>query len=232
MATRKAKPVSKKISTKKVIDAPVRDTVQESYTPEKKPSVRMKRSYMLGVLGIIILLGLLYLLRGWFVVAIVNGQPISRMSVIRDLEKQSGKQILNSHITRALIFQEARKQNITISDDEVNTEMKKYDENFKKQGQSLDQVLTLQGMTRKDLEDQIKIQKMIEKMLGKDVKIADKEIDDYIEKNKESLPENAKPEELRANVKQQLFQQKLNEKVRVWIEDLQKKAQIMYFVQY
>ena len=46
--------------------------------------------------------------RGLFVVALVNGEPISRIEVIKALEKQGGKATLDSLVTKKLIAQEAR----------------------------------------------------------------------------------------------------------------------------
>ena len=42
----------------------------------------------------IILIGLLYYNRSLFIVALVNGQPISRIAVVQELEKRNGKQAL------------------------------------------------------------------------------------------------------------------------------------------
>ena len=50
-----------------------------------------------------------------------------------------------------------------------------------------------------EFKEQIRVQKLVEKLIGKDIKVTDKEIDDYIEKNKDSIPQDAKPEEVRRN---------------------------------
>lgn len=191
----------------------------------KKPSSRI-------LIGLLVLMGLLYYFKGLFVAAIVNGQPISRISILQEAEKQSGGQTLNSFITKTLIFQEAKKQRIFIDKKEIDGEIKKLENNVLKQGQNLDTLLAGQGMTRSDLAEQIELQKIIEKMLAKDIKITDKEIDEYIEKNKDSLSESESSEKARESVKQQLTQQKLSEKFRTFLEDLQKKAKIYYFVNY
>jgi hypothetical protein len=90
----------------------------------------------------------------------------------------------------------------------------------------------MQGMTRATLEDQLKYQVMIDKILGKDVKVTDKEIQDYIEQNKESLPKNQKEADLKKTVADQLRRQKINEKVQPWLDNLQKNAKINYLVNY
>ena len=192
----------------------------------------MNKWYLTAGLIIVLIAGLLYLLRSFFIAAMVNGQPISRFSVISELERQSGKQALDTLVTKSLIMQEAKKQNVTVSQDEINKEIKRIEDNVKKQGQTLDQVLALQGMDRQALTDQIRIQKTVEKLLGKDIKVTDKEVSDYIEKNKDALGSDPTSEATKTQVKEQLTQQKLSEKFQTWLQDLQKKAKIDYFVKY
>lgn len=184
------------------------------------------------LVGALILGGLLYYFRGLFIAATINGEPVSRIALIQELEKQGGKQALNTLVTKTLVMQEARKKNVTVSKDEINAEMKKIEDNLKSQGQNLDQVLQIQGMTRPGLEEQIKLQKMVEKMVGKEITVSAKEVDDYIEKNKATFPEGTDIERERPKVQEQLKQQKLSERIQTWLEKLQKDAKIDYLVTY
>lgn len=194
-------------------------------------ALRVRKSYFLTFLGILIFVAVLYLFRNLIIAATVNGQPISRVSVISELEKQGGKQALDSLITKTLITQEARKRKVIVSQSDIDGELKKINANLAKQGQKLDQVLQLQGMTKDQLVEQIKLQKMIEKMIGVTA-ISDKEVDAYIASNKESLPQGQDEKTQRTNVKNQLQQQKLNEKAQKFLEDLRNKAKINRFVSY
>lgn len=202
--------------------------IQKDNLPEKKP----RRSKIVLLLVLLFLLGLLYFFRSLLIAVSVNGSPITRIAVVQELEKQYGKQALESLITETLILQEAKKQNVAIGKDEVENEVKKIEQVLGEQGQKLDEVLLLRGMTRNDLVEQITVQKMVEKMVGKDIEITDKEVNDYIEKNEVETPEGAKPEDTIASVKEQLRQQKLNEKFKTWIENLQKNAKINYVLNY
>ena len=111
-------------------------------------------------------------------------------------------------------------------------EIKKAEASLSKQGRKLDEALALQGATRDDLRKGLRINKLVTKMVGKDVKVTDKEILDYIEANRESLPQGETDEQLRKTVKEQLTQQALGAKAQAWVAELQKKAKIQYFVQY
>lgn len=182
--------------------------------------------------GILILLVVILVIKGWVFVAFVNNQPIFRISLIKELEKQGGKRVLDSAISKALILQEARKQKIVVNQDEINAEIKKIEDQLTKQGQNLDTILAGQGLKRNELDDQIKMQIIIEKILGKDIVIIDKDVDDYLVTNKSFLPKDLKEEEQKALAKEQLKQQKVNAKVTEWLDSLRKAAKINYFVQY
>jgi foldase protein PrsA len=224
----KTKPPVTKAEEKQTI-APASGTATKTSSGRK---FRIKRSYVILAVTVLVLAGLLWLTRSLFVAAVVNGQPISRLSVVREAEKQSGKQVLTTLVRNTLIEQEARKQNVSVTDKEIDDEIKKLESNLQKQGQKLDQVLEMQGMSRDDLRKLIRLDKMVGKMVGKDIKITDQQVEEYIKSNQESLPQGQNENELKASVKEQLRQQQLNEKVRVWLENLQKNANINPIVDY
>lgn len=204
---------------------------KETSSPKIKSGKKARKApIFIILLAIIILAGTLYYFKGQFIVATVNGKPIWRFTLISELEKQEGKKVLDSLVTKTLILQEAEKQNVTVGDEEIDQEIKQLEENFAKQGQDLNQLLDLQGMTRDRLREQIKIQKIVEKIAGKDVNITDQEVDDYIEENKDSIPKDLDIEEIKENIKEQLRQQKINQKIQLWIESLHDKAKINYFL--
>lgn len=190
-----------------------------------------KRNLLLFV-AIVILFALLYYFRGQFIVATINGQPIWRTTLIQELEKQSGQKELDNLISKLLILQEAKKQNVSISDEEIDSEVKKLEESFSKQGQNLDQLLQLQGISRNEFLEQVRIRKTVEKLVGKDISVTDQEVNDYFEQNKNFLPQNLSADEAKANIKQQLEQQKLNDKIQTWVKSLRDNAKINYLKPY
>jgi parvulin-like peptidyl-prolyl isomerase len=224
----KKAPIRKRASTKKEPIVASITSETKIATPKRSLPIRLKKSHMLIIGAILLTAALLFAFRSIFVAALVNGQPITRVELVRELEKQNGKQALNSLITKTLILQEARKQNVSVTQEEVDNEIKKIEGNLSTQGQKLDDVLALQGLTRDSLQEQVRIQKLVEKMVGKDIKITDKEVAAYMEQNKEVLGEATKAED----VKQQLQQEQLSEKFQTWIQNLQKNANIMYLVNF
>jgi|SRR6185369_6175112 len=241
--------MAKKETTKKVIKkaAPktsvkTRTQVQSaaivSKTPEKKATptknrvLKTRKAYIILAVLIVVLGALLFAGRGLFVAAVVNGQPISRLSIVHESEKQSGKQALETIIRNTLIEQEARKANITVSDAEVDSEVKKIETQITKQGRNFNELLAMNGLTRDDLRKDFRLKKIVEKVVGKDVKVSDKEIDEYIAQNKETMPQDQSEEQLRKTAADAVRQTKLNEKVQTWLQSIQAKAKIIYFVQY
>ncbi|OGH22470.1 MAG: hypothetical protein A3F31_05500 [Candidatus Levybacteria bacterium RIFCSPHIGHO2_12_FULL_38_12] len=220
---RKTSGITVKKEKKKVKSSPV---ASQAY------SFKFKRSYAFTIVVVLAMAALAYYFRGLFVAAIVNGKPIFRTTIVKELERQGGKQTLDSLVTEELVFQEANKQKVSVSDDEIHKEIKKIEEQVSKQGQPFDSLLVSQSMTRESLKNRIKLQKLIEKMVGKDIKVTDKEVDDYIEKNKDSIPADSDQQKVKEGVRQQLRQQKLQEKVQSWLSNLQKNAHVLYFVKY
>lgn len=219
--------------SKKVTEQIENNLIEESSAKTSFPvNFKAYNSKYIIVIAIIIIAGLLYYFKGLFIAAVINGEPITRFSVINQLEKQGGKQTLQSLVTERLILQEAKKENVTVSDQEVNDELTKAEANLASSGQKLDDVLAQQGLTRDSVKEQIRVQKLVEKMLGKDIAVSDKEINDYISQNKDTLPNASDPATLKDTVKQQIIQQKIGQKFQSWISDLEKKANIIYFVNY
>lgn len=179
-------------------------------------------------LAVLILAGLVYFLKGQLIVATVNGKPVWRLTLLAELEKQSGKEVLDSLITKTLILQEAQKQKVIISEDEITQEITTLEEKIREQGQDLDNLLSLQNMSRVELREQIKIQKMIEKMVGANIQVSDQEIDSYLEENKDFLPQEVSSEEAREDARSKITQQKISEEIQTWINSLKEKAVINY----
>jgi len=197
---------------------------------KKKISKLLSKKVLLRVFLPIAVILALYLLRSLIFAAWVNGRPVSRLSLTRALEKQGGKQVLEGLIEKALINSEAAKNKIKVEQSEIDSEIRKIEEMVAGQGLSLDEALKFRNQTRKDLIDQIKIQKIVEKLLASKIVITDVDLKDYFTKNKSLFGTNPIFDKVKDQVKNQLFQQKLSEQYSAWITDLKTKAKILYFV--
>ena len=198
-------------------------------TPRKKIS---KRALVVFLATVLLVGAAAYRFKGQFIAAMVNGQPISRLALIKELEEQAGKNTLEALVTKTLILQEAEKQKVTVGDEEVSQEIAQIEEDIAAQGQNLTQVLGMQGMSREDLREQIRIQKIVEKIVGEDIEVTEEEVENYFAENEDSFSEDADVEELKENIRQSLKQQKLSEGINLWITALRDSAEINYFKQF
>lgn len=190
-------------------------------------------SYKTMIIGLIVLavLALVYFGRGLIVAATVNGTPVTRFAVIKQLEMASGKDALDSIIKEKLITMEAAKKGIHISDDDINAEIKKVEESLKTQGTTLDDALTQQGMSREDLRKRIVIQLSITKLVEDKTSVSDKEVEEYITTNKYPLTKGKEADE-KASIKEQIKNQKLSDEAAKLVDQLMTAAKINYWVKY
>lgn len=220
------------VKTVKKSNTPVIQEISNDPQSFSQKYLTKKNVLIVGLVAGVIFLA--FALKGLFIAATVNGQVISRLSVIKELESQGGKRILENIVTQALIQQEAKKKNITINQADIDKEIASTESQLATQGQNLEQWLSFQGMTKETFREQVRLQKIVEELLGKDIAVTDAEIADFTEKNQEVLAERAGSDSTKVTtmVKEQLKRQKLNEKVQPWLAELQKNAKINYFVSY
>lgn len=223
--TQKAAPRKKTAATPAI--------VKSAKVQNNSRNILSKRNIIAVVILILIAVpSLLYIFRGMFIAATVNGQIITRMELNSELEKKSGKTTLENLITKDLILSEMKKKNVTVSDAEITSEMKKIESALSAQGRTLDDALAQQGLSKQDLADQVKIQKMIEKLFAKDIKVSDAEVNAYVEQNKDAIPEGQDEKTTKESAMTQLKQEKLTAKFQTWLADLQKKAKVQYYVNF
>jgi len=138
---------------------------------------------------------------------------------------------LENIIRERLINMEAAKQNVVISQEEIDAEFARIEENLTAQGTTLDEALAAQKLTRADITEKIVTQKKLEKMLGDKLNVTDEEVEAYIKDNGVTI-EAGKEAESKAAIKENLKNQKFNEEANIFVEDLVTKSNIKYFVEY
>jgi len=183
-------------------------------------------------IAVVLIIVALFFTKGIFVVATVNGSPISRFAVISELEKQGGKQALEALVDKKIIGSELNKKGINIPKEEVDAEIEKIKAQVTTQGGTLEMALAQQGLTEESLREQITIQKKLEKLLADKIAVTDLEIDAYIKDSKTALPKDMKMEDFKKQVGEQLKQQKFQTEAQQWVSDLTASAKIKYYVSY
>lgn len=190
---------------------------------------KLNKKYLIFVAALLLLVVFVYFFRGLFLVALVNNKPITRLSLIKQLEKESGQATLENIVIKELIMQEANIKGVLISQEDIQREIDSITEVVEAQGTTLDAALSMQGQTIEDLRENIRIQKTAEEILKNEIQVSDQEVLEYFEKNKE-LYEDREFVDLEVEIKEQLSQQKLQVKFSELLENLKSKSNIRYFL--
>ena len=199
---------------------------------EDKEKVRSQRFQkfihreLLIILLIVFIAGLLFTYKSVFVSAIVNGKPISRFALIKELETLAKDSALNSLISKTLLYQEADKKNIEVTDEEFDKAFKAVLSQFENNQKKFDEFLAQQKIKPEDFNKNLRFQIMLEKMFTKKIKITKEELETFITQNQQYFPENITPDKVKSYAEGQLKQMKLNEEVQALVNDLRAKAKI------
>jgi parvulin-like peptidyl-prolyl isomerase len=208
-------------------------TVNQEPSKQIEPIAKRFKGELFIAGGAILLLAVLaFIGKSLVIAATVNGSPISRLSVVRALEKQSGKAALESIIQKKLIETELNKQNVTVAQGEVDAEIRMIEQEVSGQGGTLKAALEAQGVTEEVLREQITIQKKLEKLLSDKVQVSDADVEALKKQNDLKPAEGQKEEDFNKGLKEQLKRQKFQEEAGKWVENLTKSAKVNYYVSY
>ncbi len=226
--TRKATPKAVKSTVAKKVTKPAIG----KYFSEIKANFRKNKNiyarYIVITLIVVVIGVFAFLQKSWFIVAVVNGQPITTVEYYQNLKAQSGKDVLDQMVRNKLIFQEATKKGVSVTEKDID---KKLTEIEKQVGgkEQLKSALEARNISQKDFRIQVKVQLIVEKLLEKDIAVTEKEIDDFITKNPTDASVTGEAGPNRVEIKSQLRSQKLNEKYQSWYDSVEKAAKISRF---
>ncbi|MBB5179733.1 foldase protein PrsA [Planomicrobium koreense] len=126
-------------------------------------------------------------------VASVNGKEISKDELYAQMLKTNGTETLDLMISEEIVRQEAEKEDITVSDEEIEAEIAVYEEQYGG-AEELDSALAASGMTVESLKEEVQTYVKIEKLIGPGIEITDEQIQTYFDENKESLGQSEQVE--------------------------------------
>lgn len=195
----------------------------------QKPKRNLKRIFILVLLllGIIVLI---YAFSKWFVVAWVDGQPVTKFEYFKSLEESAaGKNLKDQLIVEKLIYSEANKKGVNASAGEIDKEFKKVMEQIGTESMKLQ--LAQVGMSENDFKDQLQTKIIIRKLFGGNVSVSDMELNKYIEdqqalfRDSSDLPPLTDEEKLK--LKEELFLQKIQESFSKWVTEVQNSSRVI-----
>lgn len=202
-------------------------------TPKKGlPKLNFSNRTLILSFVALAVLGSAYGYRNFLIAATIDGSPVSRLAVIRELEAKGGKAALDAIITERLIAAEAAKAHIVVSAADIDAEIDDVKAEIAAQGMTLEGALASQSMTLDDVRRQLKTRKELEQLLGDAVTVTDADIDAYLVETKLTTPKTMSEEDFRAKVKTQLANQKFGKEADRWIADIREKSDIHYLAGY
>lgn len=166
---------------------------QHKKTPPKRSlsDLRMKAKPALAIIGVLLLGNIIWFV-AWLialsgddtpstnneVVATVAGEDITRQEWLTAMEQRYGKEVLQTIVSERVMLEAAKENDITVSDEEVDVELAL----MRTVQDSTD--TTIQSLSKDELEEYIRTQLILEKVLTHDVIISEDDIDNYYEENK------------------------------------------------
>jgi len=224
----KTKKTSSKKTNKSVASKVVKDEVKKI---TRKPKISKK--FVANLVLVVAIVGLIALFvynkKELFVAATVNGKPITRLDLIKELEKQGGKQTLDTMVTKSLLRQEAVKKGIVVSKEDLDKEKDSLKKNIESSGQTWEQFLQYQNLTEEQLNEELSLRVMLNKLLAEKVNVTEDEITTYLEQNSQEGQDNTN-KDLRDQTKEQLKNQKMSSESQTFLENLKKGARVQYFL--
>lgn len=179
---------------------------------------------------VLIIAGLLLLAvykKNWFIAATINGSPVTNLDLQMRLNKQFRTQTLNQMVNEKIILDEAIKNNVAVSETEINQKISEIETNVGG-SQALDGLLSQQGQTRESLRQQIKLQLSIEKLYTNEATVSAEEVEKFIEQNKEQMKASGSAEQQK-EAYDAIKNQKLSQLFPQKFQELKTKAKIQIF---
>lgn len=121
-------------------------------------------------------------------VAKINGEAISKDELYDVMVEQYGAATVDQIIADKIVASEAKKEKVTITDDELNAEVDKLKESYG--GEDVfEQMLASNNTTLDALKEELKSYLTLRKLLVPQIEITDEELKTYFDENKDSLGE-------------------------------------------
>lgn len=174
--------------------------------------------------GVVALVLVALLAAKFLTIAWVDNHPISWFEYYSTLNSKYGSDLKDQMISQQLVLDEANSRHTSVSDQDVNNEISTIkaqsggDANF-------NQLLQQQGLTMPELQKQVKLQLLIQKMFSSEASVSADEVTKYISDNKDQYPNPDASTE--AQVRQQLQQQKLVDVFRNWLTQAQASKRVV-----
>ena len=118
------------------------------------------------------------------IVATVNGEEITRDELFEAMYAQGGREVLDQVITRKLITQMAEEEGITVSEDDLEEEIKNIiDESFQGAEEQFEMILEQYGISLDAFREDARLNLLVRKLAMEEIDISEEEAEEYFEEN-------------------------------------------------
>lgn len=220
-------PKAVKKTTRKVIRkvTPVELVSMPTPSMTKKPM----NSKLLGLLLIIVLIGLLtYKLGPKLVPAVIDNQLVTRFELWSRLEKSYGAQALDDMVNEKILDAAIAKSGVKVDQAKVDDQIKTLETQFAATG-GLDEALKQRGLSRKDLEGQIRTQLAVEILLADKITPSEADVKAQFEGGATTVYKDKSFDDAKAGIAEELKQAKLRDEFLVWFAEIKKIAKVKNF---
>lgn len=113
-------------------------------------------------------------------VAVVNGERISRSDYYKLLDQSYGESVVNTLIDNALIYQEADKEGVELTDEEVDSELQATVDYVGGQ-ETYDALLEANGITNEDVVQQIELSLLTTKLMKPTLEYTEDDVKEFFD---------------------------------------------------
>ena len=216
------KKTTRKVTTKVT---PVEVVSMSTPSMTKKPM----NSKLLGLLLIIVLIGLLtYKLGPKLVPAVVDNQLVTRFELWSRLEKSYGAQALDDMVNEKILDRAIAKSGVKVDQNKLDDQIKALEKQFEATG-GLEEALKQRGLSRKDLEGQIRTQLAVEILLADKINPSESDVKAQFEGGATTIYKDKSFDNAKAGIAEELKQAKLRDEFLVWFAEIKKNAKVKNF---
>ncbi len=190
------------------------------------------KPWLTKVLVLVLIGAVAYLMRSFLFAAFVGYSPITRYELVKTLEKSHGQEALEELISKKIVYNEAKAKGIIVSKSEIDSEIANIRTSLEAQGGSLENILLSQGQTLADVEENVRLQKLVERLLGDMLKVSEEEARSYFETNAASFEEGTTFEDIKEDLISSLSQQKLGSEFDKWITERKAATKVYYLLNF
>ena len=198
-------------------------------TPVPSMTRKPMNSKLLGLLLIIILIGLLtYKLGPKLVPAVVDNRLVTRFELWSRLEKSYGAQALDDMVNEKILDRAIAKSGVKVDQDKLDDQIKALEKQFEATG-GLEEALKQRGLSRKDLEGQIRTQLAVEILLADKINPSESDVKAQFEGGATTIYKDKSFDNAKAGIAEELKQAKLRDEFLVWFAEIKKNAKVKNF---